>query len=66
MWGLLTPEQQETLLKLSDTRRLCIGPLSESACAELRAQGFVSQDDDGCWRLSPAGRELVFGEAQGV
>ena len=66
MWGLLTPEQQYALLKLSDTRHLCVGTLSETACRELQAQGLVRQNDDGCWRLSPAGRELVLGAAQRI
>jgi hypothetical protein len=56
MW-IGTQDEKDALLKLSDTARLAVSPLSDEACHGLRAQGFVTLAADGFWQLSRAGWE---------
>lgn len=57
MWTGITWDEKDALLKLSDTARLAMSPLSDEACHGLRSRGFVMLAADGFWQLSRAGWE---------
>lgn len=60
MWPGITPEQKDTLLKLSDVSRLSGSPAGENACRELSERGLIDKGADGSWHLSRTGWELLF------
>ncbi|MGY3232999.1 hypothetical protein ACVWWJ_004483 [Luteibacter sp. HA06] len=59
MWTGITWDEKDALLKLSDTARLAMSPLSDEACRGLRAHGLVTLAADGFWQLSRAGWEQL-------
>jgi hypothetical protein len=59
MWTGITWDEKDALLKLSDTARLAVSPLSDEACIGLWGRGFVTHAADGFWHLSRAGWEQL-------
>jgi hypothetical protein len=48
-----------TLRQLDDTRYLAVGELDDARCQRLGRLGFALGDDDGFWKITPAGRRLI-------